>query len=213
MDLALKTLIGRDPTTEEISKFYKIRDLLGISEHDAMWTFLLAYGHYEILYRDIPKEIVEQARQLLADHKLALDATAQAAERMVRSNLADTVAKAAADAIEAGKRIGANSGGQMPKRRAYSYMAAAALASITVLLGIVAVSYKIGEKAGTNAGTLDAAWARSPQGIAAKEFAGLNPVQTMLDCPSNFQTRKEANATYCVPYDPKTKLTTGWRIK
>jgi hypothetical protein len=213
MDLALQTLIGRQPTTEEITKFYQIRDLLGISEHDAMWTFLLAFGHYEILYRDIPKEIHEQLRQTLADHKLSLDATAQAAERSVRASLADAVTAAAKEAIAEGKRIGAAGSSQMPKRKAAAYVTGAAVAGIALAFSLVAAGYKAGQSAGAVAAGANGMWAESPQGRAAKEFAGLNPVQTMLDCPSNFQTKTEENATYCVPYDAKTKLTTGWRIK
>jgi ubiquitin len=213
IDLALQTLIGRPPTTEEITKFYQIRDLLGFAEHDSVWSMLLAFGHYEILYRDIPAQITEQTQQLLAEHKLALEATAGAAQRMVGANMAEAVAKASRDAIDAGKRMASTSGGNVTKGKFMLCLCAALALTAIVVSGIGVFSYQAGMRAGVESASLDAAWAATPQGKAAKAFAGLNPIQSMLDCSPNFQVRAEDNATYCIPYDPKTKLTTGWRIK
>lgn len=213
LDLALQTLIGRPPTTEEITKFYQIRDLLGFSEHDSIWSMLLAFGHYEILYRDIPDQITKQTQELLAEHKLALEATAGAAQRMVGASMAEAVAKASREAIEAGKRMAETSTGAVPKRKFMLSVAGIFAAAAVVVCATGMLAYHAGTRAGADAANLDAAWAATPQGKAAKAFAGLNPIQTMLDCSPNFQVRTEGNATYCIPYDPKTKLTTGWRIK
>jgi hypothetical protein len=208
----LQTLIGRPPTTEEITKFYQIRDLLGFAEHDVIWSMLLAFGHFEILYKEIPGQITEQALALLAEHKLALEATAGAAQRMVGASMADAIAKASRDAIEAGKRMAETSSGTVPKKK-FLLMLGGALSIGAAVCIAAAVAYHAGTRAGAQIANLDAAWATTPQGVAAKTFAGLNPIQSMLDCSSNFQVRTEGSATYCIPYDPKTKLTTGWRIK
>lgn len=213
LDLALQTLIGRPPSTEEITKFYQIRDLLGFSEHDSIWSMLLAFGHYEILYKEIPEQITQQTRELLEDHKLALEATAGAAQRMVGAGLADAVAKASREAIETGKRMAETASGAVPKRKFHLALAGIFAAAIVVMCAVVVLAYHAGTRAGADEANLDSAWAATPQGKAAKAFAGLNPIQAMLDCSTNFQQRSEGNATYCIPYDPKTKLTTGWRIK
>lgn len=213
LDLALQTLIGRPPTTEEITKFYQIRDLLGFSEHDSIWSMLLAFGHYEILYRDIPDQITKQTQELLAEHKLALEATAGAAQRMVGAGMAEAVAKASREAIEAGKRMADFSADGVPKRKFMLAVGGAFAAAVMAVAAVGVLAYHAGTRAGGDAANLDAAWAATPQGKAAKAFAGLNPIQSMLDCSPNFQVRAEGNATYCIPYDPKTKLTTGWRIK
>lgn len=213
IDLALQTLIGRPPTTEELTKFYQIRDLLGLSEHDAIWSLLLAFGHYEILYKDMPDQIASATKELLAEHKLALEATAGAAQKMVGAGIADAVAKASRDAIDAGKRMAETATGAVPKRK-FMLALGGTLAIAVVLVGAVAMTaYHAGLQAGADGANLDGAWAATPQGKAAKAFAGLNPIQTMLDCSPNFQVRNEGNASYCIPYDAKTKLTTGWRIK
>ena len=213
LDLALQTLIGRPPTTEEITKFYQIRDLLGFAEHDSIWSMLLAFGHYEILYRDIPDQITKQTQELLAEHKLALEATAGAAQRMVGAGMAEAVAKASREAIESGKRMADSSAGGVPKRKFMLAVGSAFAAAVLAVAVVGVVAYHAGQRAGGDAANLDAAWATTPQGKAAKAFAGLNPIQSMLDCSPNFQVPAEGNATYCIPYDPKTKLTTGWRIK
>ena len=213
LDLALQTLIGRPPTTEELSKFYQIRDLLGFSEHDSMWSVLLAFGHYEIIYRAIPVQITAQTKALLADHKLALEATAGAAECMLGASMAEAVAKASRDAIEAGKKMNAASTDTLPKRKFMLAMGfICTVATVTVSI-IGALAFHAGVRSGADSASLDSAWAATPQGKAAKALSSLNPIQTMLDCSANFQVRSEGNATYCIPYDPKTKLTTGWRIK
>lgn len=213
IDLALQTLIGRPPTTDEITKFYEIRDLLGFAEHDAIWSVLLAFGHYEILYRDIAEQITKQTQALLAEHKLALEATAGAAQRMVGASMAEAVAKASREAIEAGKRMAGTSGGTVPKRKFLLALGGVFSAAAVAVCATGILAYHAGTQAGADGANLDAAWVATPQGKAAKAFAGLNPIQTMLDCSPNFQVRVEGNATYCIPYDPKTKLTTGWRIK
>jgi hypothetical protein len=217
IDLALQTLIGREATTEEIAKFYQIRDLLGFAEHDSVWAMLLAFGHYEILYSDIAKNIAAQARETLADHKLSLEATAEAAERAVKGSLINTVNKVAQEAIAAGQKLAEADADKQARRKSMLTFAVAVGAAV-VLSGSLAAfiaytSYQAGKRSGLDAAGVDAVWAASGQGRAAKEFSALNPVQAMLDCQANFQTRKEANATYCIPYDEKSKLTSGWRIK
>lgn len=217
MDLALQTLIGRDATTEEIAKFYQIRDLLGFAEHDSVWAMLLAFGHYEILYSDIAKNIAAQARETLADHKLSLEATAEAVERAVKGSLISTVNKVAQDAISTGQKLAEAGAEKQARRKSLMMLAGGVGVAVALSLGLAGfiafTSYQAGKQAGLDAAGVDAAWAVSGQGRAAKAFSGLNPVQAMLDCQANFQTRKEANATYCVPYDEKSKLTSGWRIK
>ncbi|MFD2274827.1 hypothetical protein ACFS07_36690 [Undibacterium arcticum] len=66
---ALRVLIGREPSAEDISKFYKIKEICNFSEHDSVWSLLLAFGHYEILYEEIP------AKKLRSKHIVSLQNT------------------------------------------------------------------------------------------------------------------------------------------
>lgn len=213
IEQALQTLIAREPTPDEVAKFYKIKETCGFSEHDSVWALLLAFGHFEILYGEIPEKIATQARGLLADHRLALEAAAEAAERAVRGSMIENVTKTTREmadkAIEAGKVIASHG-----YRRNVAFAIVAAFAVSTVLIGAVAWgAYKIGTRSGAVGVMVDAAWVQSAEGRAAKTFAQLNNIQTMLECPSNYQTHKEGSATYCIPYDEATRRSFGWRIK
>lgn len=212
IDQALQALIQREPTPEEVAKFYKIKEICGFSEHDSVWALLLAFGHFEILYGDIPKSITEQTRQVLADHKLALEATAEAAERAVKASLIESVAKTSREmadrAIEAGRFLA-----NQEMRRKFIFAVVIAFAVSVPLLGLVAWgAYKAGEHSGGVEMAVDAAWVHSAEGRAAKTFASMNNVRAMLDC-SGFETRKDGGSTYCIPYDDQAKRSSGWRIR
>lgn len=213
IEQALQTLIGREPTPDEVAKFYKIKETCGFSEHDSVWALLLAFGHFEILYGEIPERIAVQTRGLIADHKLALEAAAEAAERAVRGSMIENVTKTTREmadkAIEAGKVIASHE-----HRRKIVLAIIAAFAVSVGLSGALAWgAYKVGARSGAVGVMVDAAWSQSAEGRSAKAFAQLNNVQSMLDCPSNYQTHKEGNATYCIPYDETNRRSFGWRIK
>lgn len=212
IDQALQALIQREPTPEEVAKFYKIKEICGFSEHDSVWSLLVAFGHYEILYSEIPKSITDQTTRLLADHKLALEATAHATDRAIRSSLVESVASTAREmaekALEAGKALAAGE-----QRRRLILAIVLALAITVPFVGLVAWgAFKAGEKAGMFAQGQENAWARSLDGQAAREFSRLNNVRAMLDC-AGYQSRKDDTSTYCIPYDEKSKRSYGWKIK
>ncbi|NLP65560.1 hypothetical protein [Paraburkholderia sacchari] len=213
IEQALQTLIKRDPTPDEVAQFYKVKEICGFSEHDSVWALLLAFGHYEILYGEIPGKITEQTVKLLADHKLSLEAAAEAAERAVRGSMIENVTKTTRDmadrAIEAGKVIASH---EHRRKLIFAVLGAFAL-SVAAAGALAWGAYKAGERSGAVGAMLDAAWAQSPDGRAARTFAQLNNMQGMLDCAPNYQTHKEGSATYCIPYDESTRRTFGWRIK
>lgn len=209
IEQALATLVGREPTAEEIAKFYKIKEACGFSEHDSVWAMLLAFGHYEILYGEIPEHITDRTRELLAEHKLALEATASAAERHIKANLVDAVAKTAREmadqVITAANRVT-----RADARRKYLLAFTMSIGAAAISIGLVAWgAYHAGVKAGTG----DKAWLQTAEGQAARQFADLNQITTMLDCPAPYQRRQNGGALYCIPYDTKTQTGYGWRIK
>lgn len=212
IDQALQTLLQREPTPEEVAKFYKIKEICGFSEHDSVWAILLAFGHFEILYGDIPDKIAEQARQLLADHKLALEASADAAERAVRGSLIEQVTKTARELAERSMEAGKILANQQSRRKFLLGVGFAMAIAVPSIGALVFGAYHAGMRAQTSIATLDSAWVQSPEGRAARALAQLNNVDAMLACRS-YQVRKEANATYCVPYDERANRSFGWRIK
>lgn len=209
IEQALATLVGREPTAEEVAKFYRVKEACGFSDHDSVWAMLLAFGHYEILYGEIPHHITDKTHALLAEHKNALDATAAAAERHIKANLVDAVAKTAREmadqVITAANRVTRDDA-----RRKY-------LLAFTMSIGVAAISVGLvawgAFHSGVKAGAGDKAWAQTAEGQAARRFAAMNQISAMLDCPAPYQRRQNGDTQYCIPYDTKAQTGYGWRIK
>lgn len=208
LQTTLETLIGREPTTEELAKFYKIREACGFSDHDAVWSLLAAFGHYEILYGSIPSKIVEETVKLLAEHKLAIEATAQAAERGIKTSLYETVREATSKLVDEARATGDVLSTIRAKR---SLVIGSLLSAGLAAIMLVVVGWS-GYLVGARSSSVHAAWLQSSEGVAARQLAQVNSIRTMLDCPAPYQTHREGGATYCIPYDPVSKKSWGWRI-
>jgi hypothetical protein len=209
LEEALATLLPRDPSAEEIAKFYKIKEICGFSDHDSVWSLLVAFGHYEILYGDIAKNITEKTRELLAEHKLTLEATANAAEKQIRANLTESVSKTtremANQVIQTASTIA-----QKNSKRNISLALFMSIGMASLCLVLVAwFSFSMGTKQAIS----DNAWLQTNEGQAARKLAQLNNVQEMMICPNHFQKREQNDGVYCLPYDEKSKKGWGWRIK
>lgn len=208
IDQAIASLIGREPTADEIAKFYKIKEICNFSDHDSVWSLVLAFGHYEILYSQIPKEIADQAHRLIAEHKIALEHTAEASANHVKANLVESVAKAAREmakeVIESSRQMAiANS---KTKFLIGAYLSFGVAALVIGLLCWGAFS------AGAHSVAPRSAWALTQDGEAAHAFAKLNDIQAMQSCEAG-QKRVEGNKTFCIPFDEKSKKISGWRIQ
>lgn len=208
LETALHTLIGREPTSEEIAKFYKIKEACGFSDHDSVWSMLLAFGHYEILYREIPSLITEQATKTLADHKLALEATGGAVERAVKTSLAESVREATTKALEEAK----HASNVLAAIKAKKNLVIGSVLSLGLAVALVLTAVWLGYSLGKETARGAAAWAQSADGVSAKRFAELNSLRPMLECREPYQVHKEGANTYCIPFDTQTKKTFGWRI-
>lgn len=208
LENALAVVIGREPTTEEIAKFYKVKEICGFSDHDSVWSMLVAFGHYEILYRDIPNLITEQASKTIADHKLALEATAGAVERAVKANIVESVRETTAKVLKEAEKTG-SALAAIQARKGFLFGAIASL--VIAFLLLFAAGY-IGYAFGAQTSSVAASWAQSSDGSAARRFSQMNQVKAMLDCSAPYQIHKDGAATYCIPFDPQTKKSYGWRI-
>jgi hypothetical protein len=210
LEKAINAIIGREPNAEEIAKFYKVKEACGFSDHDSVWSLLLAFGHYEILYGEIPSKIASQVQTLLAEHKLSLDATANAAQKHIQENLvtavAETAQKMADQVIKTGQKITI-----YESRRKFILGVVLSIGVATIsLIGVAWQAFSLG----TRANAAETAWLRTPEGIAARQFSELNSVKAMLDCPIPFQIIKnDKGEKICLPYDRKVKLIHGWRIR
>ncbi|MFC6523216.1 DUF6753 family protein [Undibacterium arcticum] len=185
-----------------------MKEICNFSEHDSVWSLLLAFGHYEILYEEIPAKIAEQAHRLIAEHKIALEHTAEAADRHVKANLVESVAKAAR---EMAQEVIASS-----KQITIADSRNKFILGLTVSIGVAAMAMCLlawsAFAIGSRSSAAQVAWAVSPEGVAARHMAELNDVRSLIQCSAG-QKRVEGNKTFCVPYDDREKKITGWRIQ
>jgi hypothetical protein len=215
VEKALEVLIGREPKSEEVEKFYRIKEELGLGNHDAIWSVLLALGHYETLYGEIPDRIRNASADALAHHQAALTSSSAALEVEVKSKLVDAVSAATAGMTQ---EVIASAKTAVSKLRAgdnnRTFIAAATISAgliSAVLCAVAWGSYELGARS-----TGDAyIWHQSRKGQAAERFGNLNNVEVMLNCPKPFDRRTTNDGVYCIPYDAASGAGKmyGWRIK
>jgi hypothetical protein len=205
LEEAIATLVGREPTSEEIQRFYKIKEACGLGDHDAMWAVLLAFGHYEILYGEIPAKIKAMSIETLADHKLALERTADASGSLVKQSLARAVETSAAQMAEA---VLGQARRQTSTIAKVAFASSIGVAAVAVLLVSIAMF-----SMGARTSAAEAAWLKTPEGTAARDFSKLNNIRAMQECAAPFQRQVSNEGTYCIPYDANDRKMFGWRLK
>lgn len=207
-EAALSALLGREATPEELTKIHKVKENLGLSDHDAIWTLLLALGHYEMLYCELPDKIGVKIQETLTELKANADNVANAAERRLSANVegqvAETINKLSDAVIQTGQKLA-----QSHYRK---YLVTAIGVSLGVAGIIVCSVFYVGYKLGNQANSNELFWSKSSSGIVAKRFAQLNDVQGMLSCLPPLQQVEKPDGTYCLPYDKKTNQVRSWRI-
>lgn len=206
---ALEAIIGHEPTPEEMSNFYRVKEALDLSDNDAIWTVLLALGHYEILYKAVPTQIKQDILGIIAEHRAALETAAVAAQREVRNNVAADTAETVRKLVEQVNAGAAEIDRASRKKRLTIYAALSVGVAALAIVGAIAAGVWIGRAAQS----ADAVWLESPAGRAARTFAEINNVEQIMHCPPPHSIQQRDGNTYCLPYDHQSKRVTMWRIK
>lgn len=82
----LESLLGRKLTAEEIEKFRTIKDILGLSDNDALWDILIAMEYQRDYYEKIPGRIQQLTENICQNIKgLAEQEAAKAQNQLVDS--------------------------------------------------------------------------------------------------------------------------------
>ena len=82
-----ENLVGRQPTDKEMQRLQRTRDALGLKDNDAIWLILIAFGHYDTLYRQVPAQIVGAAEEVMKQTKDAADSAYKAAAQRAEADL------------------------------------------------------------------------------------------------------------------------------
>lgn len=128
IETAFARLLGRQPTDAERVRLYRIKDAIGLSDNDALWSIIFALEHYQALYEDLPRRIHETAAAVER-------ASAQRTGEIVANTQAQLIKKMTAAALQA---IDATAKVHLQKEKArWLRLAAVGLAALVAISGLV----------------------------------------------------------------------------
>ena len=90
-------LIGRRATEAEREQLRRVKDTLGLGDNDALWLVVFALQYYESLYRQFPKAIAQEAKNVLKTTRETAEAEIRAGAAAAKAELARAIAIAAQD--------------------------------------------------------------------------------------------------------------------
>jgi hypothetical protein len=192
-----KSLLGRDPSEEEMDNLRRIAKAGGFKENDAIWTLFVAMEHYQTLYKEAPARIKDAVEGAIASVKEGSDAHAKEAMAKAHTALAEAVSKAA-------KEVASKSAG-----RDYAKWLTAAISAAVVALSLVgAGAYYLGHHIATSAAQDRGELAETAEGRAAHRLSKVSSIQRLSRCEdSNWRIIDQTGGKACVPEDG-----TGWFI-
>ena len=103
LDSAFERLVGDQPTDRDRATLYRVRDLLGISPNDALWSVLFALQHYYTLYERFPAMIRAAASELLVECKTGIDQALAGAEQQLWSTAREQTHAAVLEVTRSGE--------------------------------------------------------------------------------------------------------------
>lgn len=202
-------LAGRDLSSEEIADFYRVKEALGLADNDAIWTILLAFGHYKTLYEGIPARIRDMIITIIAEAKVTVNATAEAAERTMISRIERDAVEAVKRMVDDARKAASTAATATNKQRLTIISAGAAFVAFITAALLLYGGYQLG----VSSNAVELAWLNTRDGQTAKRFAELNNVPRMMECAAPHTVVEKSDGTYCSPYEAKTQTVRMWRIK
>lgn len=195
-------------TDDERMTLYQMRDALNLQNNDALWSLLLALGHFERLYSRFPKMIADAARDATATARETAAAQAQASAAAVKRGLVHAVAAAGAAAASGAARA-----------QVLKWTAACSVVITVSLAGCAWAMFRRGERVGYHQASAEAHreqgistaacnWANTPEGRLAFGLAQVGSVRELAECSGRGWTSKDG---VCFVQPEKGK-TYGWRI-
>lgn len=129
---AFEKLLGRTATETERDQLRKIRDALDLRDNDALWSVLFALQYYDSLYRQFPKAIAAEAKQILSATRKTVEATARAAVEDARAELVRAIAISAQGVAES-----------VARRRQMQWALAGILVGAVIFAAGLAVGFRL----------------------------------------------------------------------
>ena len=80
IEIAFRSVYGRDPNAEEINRFNRLAKELGIRDNDALWAVVFLLGHHLELTKQMPERMEQLTSQSLESYRSALLHASKSAE-------------------------------------------------------------------------------------------------------------------------------------
>ena len=164
-------LVGRQPTNREMERLQRTRDALGLKDNDAIWLIMIAFGHYDTLYRQIPAQIVGAAEEVMKQTKNAADAVYDATAKRAEADLIRTVSRSVEKMTT-----------RTASKKRWQWIAGCTAVSALMFVLVGAFSYWTGQDAGYASGQAQGyreawneeaalSWANTKEGQIARSLA------------------------------------------
>lgn len=209
LDDSFALLLGKQPSDRERQDLYRARDALKLKPTDSVWLLLMALGHYETLYKEIPGRIESSVRAVTEAARAAAAAEAKAAHAEAKRSLMDAIHEAAVKAADAA------AGAAIAR---WVSIAAGVVCVSLVLLGWMAFDY--GEGKGTAVGENTAmkkcgalaalsSWAVTPDGQLAYGLAKAGGLSEVARCSGRGMAPRDG---WCVVASDRGKPLARWPL-
>jgi hypothetical protein len=64
LNSAFQTLTGKAATDKQLQDLYRVKETLGIRDHDALWEVMIALQYHLHLYKEVPKNIQNRSDEI-----------------------------------------------------------------------------------------------------------------------------------------------------
>ena len=95
MEQKLGQLLGREPRPEELMRIHKAKDLLQISDNDALWDILIILEYHKSFYEQIPGRLAEITKLISEGMEVTAKHEVEKAQGVLAQMLAQTVVEQA----------------------------------------------------------------------------------------------------------------------
>jgi hypothetical protein len=222
LDIAFRSVYGRDPSPDETNRFNRIGKELDIRDNDAIWAIAFLLGHHLDLAKQMPEQIDKLISQSLARYTSSLDSARRLAETdlaATKARIEETVGQAVVTLAQREIARAARTVAQITARKSWlQWLGGAAVAGMLLIGGTFYWGYAVGNANGY-ARSLDvkalSAWAASSEGQAAYKLDQDGDLRALIRCDRDgwtVQRSQDGKHKLCIVHPASDGFVTGWYV-
>ena len=222
LDIAFRSVYGRDPSPDETNRFNRIGKELDIRDNDAIWAIAFLLGHHLDLAKQMPEQIDKLISQSLARYTSSLDSARRLAETdlaATKARIEETVGQAVVTLAQREIARAARTVAQITARKSWlQWLGGAAVAGMLLIGGTFYWGYAVGNANGY-ARSLDvkalSAWAASSEGQAAYKLDQDGDLRSLIRCDRDgwtVQRSQDGKHKLCIVRPASNGFVSGWYV-